>query len=203
MKAFVVAAALAVFATPAFAVDYLVHDQDGHGDTKCEFSQAVEVNISGFDYSSGDRTFMCLAPKPPRVFHGGNGGGSGGLLTMIKEAKDAANTPDPVTPDPETPPASIPATPPSVPATPLFPATPVTPPSVPATPLFPATPTPQPDPEPGECQKVSDCPNEPDPKPDPAPGDCGNNGRPCNPNNPGNGNGKGNPPCPPQNKHCN
>lgn len=195
MKAFVVAAALAVLATPAMSVDYLVHDQDGHGTTKCEFSQAEEVNISGFDYSTGDRTFMCLAPIPTERHSGTRGW-----------------DPLPTKTDPETPPTSIPATPlfpatpttpPSVPATPLFPATPVTPPSVPATPLFPATPTPQPDPEPGECQKVSDCPNEPDPKPDPAPGDCGNNGRPCNPNNPGNGNGNGNPPCPPQNKHCN
>lgn len=131
MKAFVVAAALAVFAAPAMAVDYLVRDQDGHGTTKCEFSQAVEVDIAAFDYSSGDRTFMCLAPKPPRVFHGGNGGGNGGIYALIREARDAANTPVPVTPDPV-----------------------------------------DPDPEPGDCLRVSDCPNEPDPKPDPDPKPC-------------------------------
>lgn len=187
-------AGLMLLASPAAAVDYLVHDQDGHGTTKCEFSQAVQVNIAGFDYQPGDRTFMCLAPKPPRVFHGGNGGGSGGLYALIKEAKDAANAPkpDPVDPDPVEP-------------DPVEPDPQPGPGDCQRVSDCPIEPDPKPDPEPGECQNKADCVSpdpQPEPNPQPEPGDCGNNGRPCNPNNPGNGNGNGNPPCPPNNKHC-
>ena len=211
MKAFVISAALAVLAAPAMAVDYLVHDQDGHGATNCEFTQAVQVAIPGFDYSTGDRTFMCLAPIPTtgHSLRGMNsGGGSGPVLPapapVAPETPPASIPATPLVPATPTTPPSVPATPlfpatpttpPSVPATPLFPATPVTPPSVPATPLFPATPT-----TPPSVPATPLFPATPT-NPDPGSGDCGNNGRPCNPNNPGNGNG--NPPCPPKNKHCN
>lgn len=142
-------AVLAMLATPALSVDYLVHDQDGHGTSKCEFAQAVEVDIAAFDYSSGDRTFMCLAPIPTGGHAGIRGGGGGGTLAVAPEVVTPAPV-EPVEPDP---------------VDPVEP-DPVDPGECLKVSDCPNEPDPKPDPDPEPCERKVDCVG---PAPDPEP----------------------------------
>lgn len=104
----------ALLTTPAMAANYLIHDQDGHGVTYCEWSEAEVVTDWPGLVIPADATEvrMCFTPGDPRAalerMKANRGGGGGPIViaptpTTPTPTEPTPTDPEPVDPDPTDP----------------------------------------------------------------------------------------------------